>query len=256
MPGGRFDSSRTRVAPFFNFLFNRDPTGVSWLPKLLALPIGGSPLDQSEIGELKEHYWWPAERRLDAPPALLSWLVRNLQCPSSIKAEKLSPQRQALLAKEPARINEALDLLQRSPRPRAWYVMEGPTYPDAYLATDNVVIVIEGKRTEPGPTQSTTWMPVRHQMLRHIDAALGYAGPRALHGFFMIDGPEDGSIPSIWQNASRSTLDPEVIDKSLPHRNRKERRYIANSFLGVTTWQHACAELDVPPTVLPHEVAG
>ena len=139
-------------------------------------------------------------------------------------------------------------------RDRAWYVFEGPSYPDAYLATTDALIVIEGKRTERGPTNSTTWMPIRSQMLRHLDAAFDLAGPRALFGFFMVEGPDDGSLPETWRDAAQETLDPDLVAKSLPHRSKADRRIITEAFLGVTTWQRACRELGISLRELPNEV--
>ncbi len=256
MPGGQHDSSRTRVGPFFGYLLDRDPSGQSWLPKLLTLPTGGSPRpDASSLGPLVEHAWWPDERALDPPPSLLSWLVRNLECPSSMKADQIRSERRDLIEKDPQRVTEALQLLETRPATRDWYVMEGPSYPDAYLATGEAVVVVEGKRTESGPTESTTtWMAVRHQILRHLDAALGPAGPRALWGFFMVEGPEDGSVPPVWLDACASTLEPEILRRSLPHRSPGERELIAAGFLGVVTWQRACQELGVPLEELPDTV--
>lgn len=257
MPGGQFDSSRTRVAPFFDYLLKQDPTGQSWLPKLLTLPIGGSARpDSPSLGFLVEHAWWPDERALEPPPSLLSWLVRNLNCPSSMKEDQIPPERRDLINKDPDRVAEALHLLEAKPATREWYVMEGPSYPDAYLATGEAVAVVEGKRTESGPTESTTWMPVRHQILRHLDGALGPAGPRALWGFFMVEGAADGSVPQVWLDACASTLEPEILRQSLPHRSPEEREFIAAGFLGVVTWQQACEELGVPPEQLPDTVAG
>ena len=69
-----------------------------------------------------------------------------------------SPRRSAALGKETV-------------PPRAWYVFEGQTSVDAYLCTSRYVVLVEGKRTESGPTTHTSWMEVRHQVLRNIDAA-------------------------------------------------------------------------------------
>ena len=257
MPGGRFDSSRTRVAPFFDYLLARDPTGETWLPKLLALPAHGAGVTcPPGVGTLQDHGWGESERALQPPASLLSWLIRNLRCPSSMKEEHLSPERRDLIRGDPDRIKEGLDLLQHSPNDRVWYVMEGPSYPDAFLATSEAVIVIEGKRTESGPTSKTTWMPVRLQILRHLEAALGLAGPRSLWGFFMVEAAPDGSIPQVWLDACAATLDERILEQSLPHRSAEEREAIAEAFLGVTTWQHACSELGVPPQILPEAVAG
>lgn len=256
MPGGQLDSSRTRVAPFFNYLLEHDSTGQSWLPRLLALPVGGTPRPESpSLGPLVDHAWWPGERALEAPPALLSWLVRNLKCPSSMKEDRIRSERRDLVDRDPDRVERALRLLETRPAAREWHVMEGPTYPDAYLATGETVAVIEGKRTESGPTESTTWMSLRHQILRHLDGALGPAGPRELVGFLMVEGTADGSVPQLCLDACASTLDPEVLRQSLPHRSPEEREYIAAAFLGVVTWQHACEELGVPLEQLPDMVA-
>lgn len=255
MPGGRYDSSRTRVAPFFDYLLKKDHTGQSWLPRLLSLPIGGAKgYGPSTLGPLVDHAWWPNERPLEPSPALLSWLVRNLKCPSSMKEDEIRAERRDLMNKDPERVGQALRLLETKPATREWYVMEGPSYPDAYLATDEIVAVVEGKRTEGGPTEGTTWMPIRHQILRHLDGAFGSAGPRALLGFFMVEGAADGTVPQVWMDACASTLEPEVLRRSLPHRSPEERDFIASGFLGVVSWQQACEELGVPFDQLPDTV--
>ena len=257
MPGGGFDSSKTRLAPFFDCLRKNDPTGESWLPKLLALPSHGSAVERpTVVGALQDHGWGENGRALQAPPSLLSWLVRNLKCPSSIQAERISTERRGLIEGDPAIMQEGLSLLGTSPRDRAWYVLEGPSYPDAYLATSDAVIVVDGGRTEAGPTTSTTWMPTRLQILRHIDAALELTGPRALWGFFMVEAAADGSVPQVWIDACAQTLSPDFLERSLPHRPPELRQAIAEAFLGVTTWQRACEELGVPLSELSHEVAG
>ncbi len=257
MPGGQPDSSRTRVAPFFDDLFKRDPTGQSWFPKLLTLPTGGSaPPDSPVLGPFVEHAWWPDEVVLEPPPSLLSWLVRHLKCPSSMKEDRTRPERRDLTDAGAERVGEALQLLETGPATGECYVTEGPSYPDAYLATNEAVAVIEGRGTGSGSTESTARSPVRHEVLRHLDGALGRAGPRALWGFFMVEAAADGSVPAVWLDACAATLDPETLRRSLPHRSPEERAYIASGFLGVVTWQRACEELGVPLRRLPGEVSG
>ena len=124
--------------------------------------------------------------------------------------------------------------------------MEGPGYPDAYLATGEAVVVVEGERAEAGPTVSTTWITLRRQILWHLDAALGPAGPRSLWGFFMVDAAADGSVPQVWLDACSSALDPAVSRRILPHRSPQERELISAGLLGAVTWQNACEELGVP----------
>src|SRR2546430_16108881 len=79
---GRYNSSRTRVAPVFETLLRRDRTGRSWLIRLLRL---GSRSDATEIPAdarlITDHpsWWGKHERRLDPHPELLRWLVQNLK---------------------------------------------------------------------------------------------------------------------------------------------------------------------------------
>jgi hypothetical protein len=91
---------------------------------------------------------------------------------------------------------------------RDWYVFEGPTSVDAYLETDDLIVVVEGMRTERGPTTRTEYMPVRHQMLRNFDAAYDDRGDRELAGFFIVEGrPKDGLVPDDRQDSRERRLD-------------------------------------------------
>jgi hypothetical protein len=257
MAGGKYDSSRTRVAPFFDALFGRDKTGQSWLARLVSLPEHGSDASRPTRSEpLIEARWGPKERPLSPPVSLLSWLIRNVQDPDGKVDADIGPQRRDLLARDPARIEEAIRLLRTEPSVRGWHILEGPSYPDVFLATADVVVAIEGKRTESGPTTSTTWMPVRHQMLRHLDAALEIAGRRSVFGFFIVEGAADGSLPAEWLATCQQTLETSVLEQSLPHRPATERRLIAQAFLGATTWQRACDSLGVPFSSLAASAAS
>jgi hypothetical protein len=42
---GKFNSSKTRVAPVFDRLLAKDPIGLSWMPAILAIPRGGTTAD-------------------------------------------------------------------------------------------------------------------------------------------------------------------------------------------------------------------
>ena len=85
-----------------------------------------------------------------------------------------------------------------------------------FLETDDLVVVIEGKRTEPAPTTTTTWMPVRHQMLRHIDAAWDRRGDRQLFGFFIVEGETGDSmtVPAHWREAARNTTTSGAVARA------------------------------------------
>jgi hypothetical protein len=86
-------------------------------------------------------------------------------------------------------------------------------------------VLVEGKRTEAGPTTSTTWMPTRHPMLRNIDAAWDIAADRDVVGLFAVHGDSGGpSVPDVWKQFARDTLSPDGVDGSLPHRNASDRQ--------------------------------
>lgn len=188
------------------------------------------------------------------PTSLLAWLVENLKPQTNNDAwgeEEARRKREALVRKDPAVIAEALARLKGRPGERDWDVLEGASQPDVFLETDEVVVVIEGKRTEGGPTMATTWMPVRHQMLRHLDAAWEIKGGRATYGFIMeADADHPGDIPPAWKDFAQATVSPEALGGSLPHRTPQEQVRIAEAFLGVTTWQAVCARFDIPREVL------
>lgn len=163
-------------------------------------------------------------------------------------------KRQALLRRDPNVVAEALACLTRPACPaKAWYVLEGLSQPDAYLETPEVLVVIEGKRTEGGSTTHTSWMPRRHQMLRHMNCAWELRGQRAVLGFFIVEG-QDGvdavTVPAHWQMAACATMTPGALDDSLPHRTAAERQAIAAGFLGVTTWQQLCTAFQIDYAVL------
>ena len=123
--------------------------------------------------------------------------------------------------------------------------------------TPDALVVIEGKRTETGPTTSTTWMPVRHQMLRHMDAAWEVRGDRRVYGLFIVEAMRgSNTVPAHWVQAAEDTLAPAAVSGSLPHRSPAEREGIVQGFLGGTTWQAVCVEFGVDPTILPETIGS
>lgn len=248
--GGQYDSSKTRVGPVFDRLAK---TVEDWLPKLLQLPEYGA--EDSESFEnldlsIIEKAWEPCEKKLPPPPALLSWLVENPQewntAPDKLKRE--------LLAKgDPETVKEALHKISVSYSGRDWYILEGQSSPDVYIDTKDALIVIEGKRTESGPTTSTKWMSHRHQMWRHIDGAWEIRGRRKVFGFFIVES-EDGSVPAKWKDTAEETLSESVMKGSFPHRSAEEIKRIRKCFIGVTTWQKVCYSFGISMNDLPDTV--
>lgn len=255
---GKYDSTKTRVTPVFDSLLGRDPTGLSWLQQLLSLPKRATGESSSfsdrlrNLGALEASSWGADERSLPAPRSLLHWLLTNASSPSSSYWQKTSSsvekRKQLLVDRDPKLVIEAIKKLEKTKLPaKKWFVLEGATRPDVFLQTAEVLIVIEGKRTEPGPTTKTTWMKRRSQMLRHMDCASEIAGTRTVLGFFIVESDDDNDrgIPKVWQDAATDTVTKEMLEASLPHRNEDFIEKLANGFLGVTTWQEVCEEFGI-----------
>lgn len=258
--GGVHDSSRTRVAPVFSALQSLESP---WVGHLLALTASGAPdaglslsLDAQPTTVLFGGKG-RKEKRLLAPSSLLRWLVQHVEQPTVLPTMRLGvrTKREALFARHANETNEALRKIDEGLVRRGWHVLEGPTAPDVYIETADALIVIEGKRTEAGPTTDTTWMPGRHQMWRHIDAAWEVRGRRQVYGFFIVEGAADGRIPQRWQVASQNTWSDHALSSSLPHRTPEERAQLRRCFLGVTTWQRVVREFGLPATALPMDRA-
>lgn len=251
MPGGKYDSSLTRVAPVFDQL---QAAGGDWVRRLLSLPQFGFAVAR-ELRELDLTFlrgsWGPTERGLPPPNSLLSWLIQNLQPPTD--GSRPDPQRARLIERDASTVAQALELLKTSRQGKAWHVLEGPTYPDAIIETPDSLIVIEGKRTEAGPTTKTKWMSGRHQMWRHLDAAWEARRTRQVFGFFLVEGraPAPEHVPRAWREASAGTVSATVMDASLPHRTPAQREEMLQSFLGVATWQSVCSEFGLDAASLP-----
>ena len=135
---GRFDSSRSRVAPVFDRLRAIDLTGRSWLPTLLSLPAREPRVTVApSSGPLKKARWWPEEERLLAPKELLRWLVQNAAAPQSDAAwggEQTKQKRISLTHHDPNVIAEAMKLLDGAAAAdeRAWYVWREPAVPTCF----------------------------------------------------------------------------------------------------------------------------
>jgi hypothetical protein len=260
---GIYDSSRTRVAPVFGRLQCLDPSGRLWLQGLLELANTRKlPRPQAGTSRLRVAKWWPREARLAAPPGLLRWLLENAEEPPTAAAWGRRPEvmanRRRVVDRDAETVAAALQSLQeRRPSPRAWYVLEGPSQPNVYLDSADAVIVVEGKRTETAPTTSTAWMRVRHQMLRHLDAAWENRQGRRIYALFIVEAEKETTSvepSSAWHAAVELTISDEVLKGSLPHRSSDERSQIASALLGVTTWQAVCDEFQIPREVLISEV--
>ena len=242
------DSSKTRVTPVFDCLQKHDCTGCLWLPRLLALPVGGKSVSVSTDSNytIKDCGWGNTERQLLPPVSLLSWLIRHPRKPTSgtlSNDPEKAARRQQWIDGSADRIKEGLRLLRNNPTDEDWHIFEGETQPDVFIETHDIIVIIEGKRTERGPTTKTKWMDGRHQMLRHIDCAWEMRGNKTVLGFFIVEGHETATdVPSEWLAFAKETMSATAVASSLPHRGLVEQNEIAAAFMGVTTWQRVCHE--------------
>lgn len=253
MPGGPYDSSRTRVAPVFDRLRARTD---EWPRQLLEVVCptwsedsGGGALDL----RFERGYWGETERGVDPPVSLLSWLIRH-PTPQLIAQDRL-PERTRLAQGDPDTVAAALRLLRTSRSTSGWDLLEGRTYPDAWTETPHARLVVEGKRREPCRNVDPTRHSGRHQIWRHLDAAWEVRGRRRVFGFFLVEGGGDGTtVPSHWRRAFEEARRPEALATSFPHRSAAERDAIAACFLGGSTWQRVCHTFGIPFDTLPDRV--
>jgi len=217
----------------FQRLLRRDPTGRSWLPQLIGCAPNQSavaPLLARDTGALDpalstirsypdrilRRYGLKTiplemcfEHPLPPPGAFLRWLIQNpsqMTWPPSKGAERrfgvdTQARREALFGRrgpESAATAQAdalreLDRLGAPGSRRAWWAFEGYTEVDCYLETPQLVLVIEGKRTE-ALSASTEWFPQRSQLIRNLEVARDIADNRAF-GVLVITEADIGMIP-------------------------------------------------------------
>jgi hypothetical protein len=261
------DSSRTRVAPVFSILEGRTD---NWPAMILDLAADTISLIERPWINLRMS---PAfvyfgdktakrkERGFEPPRSLLEWLIHNVKDNGRrpLSANAIAAlDRQRILDRDPDAQSRALIALDHSRRDNPWCRFEGPTYPDAVIETPDALIVVEGKRTEGGPTTKTTWMMGRHQMLRHIDGAFEAKGSKRVFGLFIVETDPQFSryiVPDKWIRAARETISADAIEKSLPHRSEEHQKAIAKAFVGVTTWTAVCRRLRISEDLLPDVVS-
>jgi hypothetical protein len=247
---GARNSSKTRVVPIFDALFLSDATGATWLGALIQL---GSRFQEASFDtstcRLIEHHrrtWGDHELALPAPLELLEYLVRNVtnqQVAASGDSGFVLAKRRALANRGRETIAAALSQLREGRRGRTWFVLEGPSRPDATLEMATAVVVVEGKRTERGCTSTTKWMSRRSQLVRHMDAAMEFFPGKRILGLLLVEGVDpDNSVPSAyWRRECEAQCSEAMLAASLPHRTPEQRAQLAHGILGVATWQAVCA---------------
>ena len=271
---GLYNSSITRVRPFFKALFAMDKTGESWLPKLLK----ATPLNQGLAKTLCEH---PSvllddclqEREYydkiigktikleecfeySIPPSysFLEWALMNpeeLTWPEDGKktfGTETQYKRECLFGyhgtdTQKEIMKEGLNELKKQGvyySAGQWWAFEGFTKIDCFLETDDFLLGIEGKRTDK-VSPATDWFPQRNQIIRNLEVLKETAGSKE---YALLLMSEDG----------KDTIKDSDFTNSLPHYSEQEIAEIKTHYLGALTWQQACEAVGLDFNALPETI--
>jgi len=222
-------------------LINQDLTGTSWLPRILervaeasgnemAAGLTGvhSPLRPELVGpptrrrsingqkNLNLPYCF--EYRLSPPQAFLRWLLETAGAKWAAnkkdiprKLLNIKERRELLVGSvdevEKARSNALAELnrLRAGNSFRKWWAFEGFSSVDCFLETDEIVLLIEGKRNDIlSPT--TKWYPERNQLARNLEVAEYQANGKqfgrivsSIHRMCLLIADSGASVPSIFE---------------------------------------------------------
>lgn len=245
---GEKDSSKTRVQPFFEKIF--DAKNADWIVSLLNAFESGLARSMSENAGIPKYdtidkYF---ERKLAPPERFLEWLILNpskLKWPEGTKyGDDTRKKREDLIKNDTAIQREALQNLKQYGAEQSykkWWAFEGFTSVDCLIETDKILLAVEGKRTEKGPSESVSWYPQRNQLIRNLETLQQYAQGR-IFAVVMID--EKGNYQ----------FDDADIKSSLPHFTEEERKELISHFLGAFTWKEVCLKTGVDYSSLPDTV--
>lgn len=179
------------------------------------------------------------EKRLKPPRSLLVWQIENkekLSIPKDFGVKKTSPsypKRKKFFEGDPRLLDEARALIAQANLPgRDWYIFEGYTAPDVFIETRSHLIIGEAKRTENELTTSTTWLGVRDQLVRHIDAVIDSS--KEILSFFLFSKQ---GFHDHYSQKMENYSSIEYLKRSLPHRGDDTIKKIAETFIGYSFWE-------------------
>lgn len=255
---GRRNSSKTRVQPVFETLLKRDPRGERWLPQLLDLiETPSASIMRANQDRMNKAGAGEFERRF--PPAMpfLRWLIENpgeLTWPVSKGKRKIYGQptqcnRERLLGycgleeQISAKQLAQMELTRKGAEGSRgqWWAFEGFTAVDFCISTENLLLLVEGKRTDL-LAQSTEWYCGRNQLLRNLESGIKAAGNREF-GVVLVEEQRSGPV-----------LDGIDIGRATPHLAPIERESLIEHYWGSTTWADLCKRTGVDYASLPDTV--
>jgi len=261
---GLWNSSITRVRPFFQNLLNRDASGLSWLTKLVQLAPKNKDLtskmammncrilDQLMEGS-KNGRPKCFEYSVSPSKVFLRWLIEHperLRVPENYgtKDEEKRENRKCLqgeygVQRQQEMMKDALNLLNEKGAQgsrKQWWAFEGFTRVDCLLETDEFILGIEGKRTDT-VSSIIAWFPQRNQIIRNLEAIKEKAGSKF---YAVILMNKDGKDP----------ITDNDFTISLPHYSEQEIAEIKTHYLGAVSWRQACEEVGLIYSALPETI--
>ena len=260
---GRYNSSATRILPFFKSLVDRDPEGETWLPSLLTLfkPTDAVPGELLEDPGRIQHIVFATDTRLEhsiAPPrAFLEWLIKNPERmiwpkgKAGIFSPKTTRLRSDLFGLNPtdtlARKAQAqktalceLEVAGSTKSKGKWWAFEGSTKVDCYIRTDRMKIYVEGKRTEL-LSPATAWYPERNQLVRNTEAGREDAAGMPFVSLVLREKP--------------IRMSQNIISAGLPHLSAGDADSLMQHYLGDASWKSACEATGIDYCKLPEMCA-
>lgn len=271
---GMYNSSITRVRPFFRTLFDKDRTGMSWLSELLmAMPLyegkadrlnlDSAPIEDQclQISEVKDRILGSVnieecfEYRVPPSRGFLQWALENpevLTWPENGKKKfgaETQFKRECLfgfhgkeLQKDSIKSGVALlmDMGVYSSS-KQWWAFEGFTEIDCLIETETCLIGVEGKRTE-FVSASTYWYQERNQIVRNLEVLREIAMKEGKEYVFILIN-EEGVDP----------VSKQHFVVSLPHNEGLADELYAH-YLGCLSWRDACAVTGISYDSLPHDI--
>lgn len=263
---GKYDSSLTRVQPFFDQLLDRDPAGAEWLPLVLRAMPRAEVIPEGLLNDPGQILPELAQRNdgrrhcfeYPVPPSepFLRWLIQHpeeLSWPRGAAGEfgpTATEWRRRLIHGTPEAqrqaMNEGLRQLGargvKGSRRQPW-AFEGWTNVDCCLKTTRLTLFVEGKRKEE-LSPSTAWFPARNQLIRNLEVV---ASLRPETPGFVLLATEDENTDA----PNRG-----VLRASAPHLESTQLDALWDRYLGQITWRELCNRVDVAFDSLPDTVTN
>jgi len=121
-----------------------------------------------------------------------------------------------------------------------WWSFEGITHVDCYLETKNMILLIEGKRTEQ-LSKRIDWYPDRNQLIRNLEVAQEIAVSKK---FAVL----------VISELEIEPITVETAQKSLPHFAKSECENLVKHYLGCINWRDVCGATHIAYDSLPGTV--